>query len=128
MKNQGILNPELSRIVASCGHTDYIVLADKGYPIPKEIERINLGFMDDHPTILDLLRALSMEMHIERIILTKELMEVSPGRYEELQRMYPSCQIEWVSHAEFKELTSCANAAVKTADTCPYSNLIVVSG
>lgn len=128
MKNYGILNPELSKVVASCGHTDYIVLADKGYPIPKEVDRINLGFMDNHPTILELLKALSLEMSIERIIVTNELREVSPDRLKELKDLYPSIEFELVSHVEFKDLAKGAMVAVKTADTCPYANIMVVSG
>lgn len=128
MKKQGILNPELSHLVASCGHTDYIVLADKGYPVPNELDRINLGFLDDHPTILEVLKALSLEMEFDRIILTNELVEVSPDRFKVLKKMFPNLKIEQVDHTEFKELTIGAYGAIKTGDTCPYANLMVVSG
>lgn len=128
MKKGGITHPELSFMVASLGHTDYLVLADRGYPIPDQITRINLGFMDDHPTTLDVLRALSLEMDIDRLIITQEMADVSPQRVKVLQENYPDLRIEKVSHSEFKQLTTGAKGAIKTGDTCPYGNLIAVSG
>lgn len=128
MKKGGITHPELSFLVASVGHTDYIVLADQGYPIPDDVMRINLGFMDDHPTVPDVLTALALEMDIDRLIVTEEMASVSPQRLRILQSKYPDLRIEKISHTEFKQLTNGAKGAVKTADTCPYANLIVVSG
>ncbi|WP_134684357.1 D-ribose pyranase [Brevibacillus migulae] len=128
MKKSGILHPELSQMVASLGHTDYVVLADKGYPLPRHVPRINLGLTDDIPTILQVLAVLEQEMIIDRIIVTHEMAEVSLERLQELTKRYPGVRIERISHLDFKELTTEAQGAVKTADTCPYANLIVVSG
>jgi len=115
-------------MVASLGHTDFLVLADKGYPLPRHLPRINLGLTDDIPTILQVLAVLEQEMKIDRIIVTQEMAEVSPERLQELTNRYQALRIERISHLEFKELTQEAQGAVKTADTCPYANLIVVSG
>lgn len=128
MKKTGILHPELSQMVAACGHTDCFVLADKGYPIPNDMQRVNLGFMDNHPTVLEVLTALSTEMNIDRLIVTDEMFDISPDRVEELQQMLPGIQMERINHVEFKNLSNSAFGAVKTADTCPYANLMVVSG
>lgn len=128
MKKSGILHPELLHMVASLGHTDYIVLADKGFPIPQHLERINLGLTDDLPTILQVMDAMRSEMIIDRIIITNEMEAISPKRVEALKTAYPDIRYEAVSHAEFKEMCKGAQGAVKTADTCPYANLIVVSG
>lgn len=128
MKKGGILHPELSYMVASMGHTDYLVLADKGFPIPDNVPRINLGLMNDQPTIPIVLRALVLEMLIDRVIITEEMTDVSPARVKQLQQTYPDLMFEKVSHSEFKKLTVGAKGAVKTGDTCSYANLIVVSG
>lgn len=128
MKKSGILHPELSCMIASLGHTDYIVLADRGYPIPKEVDRINLGITDDLPTIPQLLEAISVEMKIDRILVTREMEDVSPKRLKELKDAYPDIPILAVTHRELKKLTKEAAGVVKTADTTPYSNMILVSG
>jgi D-ribose pyranase len=128
MKKGGILHPELLQLVASLGHTDFIVLADKGFPIPDDIKRINLGFAENQPTILEVLKTLSVEMDIDRIIVTNEMEDISPTRLEELKATYPDILFEKVTHNDMKELTAQSKGAVKTGDSCSYANLIVVSG
>ncbi|GHH97831.1 D-ribose pyranase [Neobacillus kokaensis] len=128
MKKKGILHPELSHLAASLGHTDYLVLADKGYPVPNHVTRINLGYTYDQPTILQVLEPLAEEITIDRIIVTHEMGDISPGRLEELKKRYPHVLFEKISHQEMKELTAHAKGVVKTGDACPYANLIVVSG
>lgn len=128
MKKTGILHPEMSHLVASMGHTDLVVIADKGFPIPNNISRIDLGFLENHPTVLQVLKALSIEMGIDRIIITQEMEDISPDRVKELKSLYPNLIIEKVSHQELKNLTLESKTAIKTGDSCPYSNLIVVSG
>lgn len=128
MKRGGILHPDLSHLIAAIGHTDYLVLADKGFPVPKDVYRINLGFMDDHPTVLQVLQGISSEMIIDRIIITQEMEDISPERVKALKNGYPSIRFEKVSHAELKDLAKQAKGVVKTGDTCPYANLIIVSG
>jgi D-ribose pyranase len=115
-------------MVASTGHTDYIVLADKGYPVPHGVNRINLGFLDDMPTVVEVLKAISLEMTIDRIIVTNEMYDISSERLQELRDLFPNISFEQVSHIELKELTKTANGVVKTGDTCAYANLIVISG
>lgn len=128
VKRSGILHPELSHMVASLGHTDFLVLADKGFPIPQNIQRINLGLTDDIPTIMQVLKAVHDEMSIDRLIITHEMELVSPKRVEEIRNTYPKLRLDVVSHVEFKDLCKLAQGAVKTADTCPYANVIIVSG
>lgn len=128
MKKGGILHPELSYLVASCGHTDYMVLADKGFPVPRDADRINLGFLDDMPTITEVLNAISKEMKIDRIIVTKEMHDISLERLKELKITYPTIKFEETTHSALKDLSKEACGIVKTGDTCPYANLIVVSG
>jgi D-ribose pyranase len=128
MKKKGILHPELAHLAASLGHTDYLVIADKGYPIPNHVERINLGYTNNQPTVLQVLEPLVEEISIDRIIVTEEMEEISPNRLEELKNRYPHILFEKISHHEMKELTNHAKGAVKTGDACPYANLIIVSG
>ena len=43
MKKNGILNSEISKIFADLGHTDQIMIADVGLPIPEGIKKIDLA-------------------------------------------------------------------------------------
>ncbi|WP_257348899.1 D-ribose pyranase [Pseudalkalibacillus decolorationis] len=128
MKKVGILHPEVSHLVASLGHTDYVVLADKGFPVPDHTKRINLGITEDLPTILQVLNVIVTELQIDRIIVTEEMLDISPERFKVLHQKYPNILFEKITHQEFKELSSHSKGIIKTGDTCPYANMIVVSG
>ncbi len=39
MKKTGIINQPISAVIAGLGHTDTVVIADAGLPIPPETER-----------------------------------------------------------------------------------------
>lgn len=129
MKKQGILNPALSLLLARTGHTDYFTICDRGFPVPDGPERIDLALIDDIPTVLDVLKAIKEEYHIYRLVVTQEMKEVSPQRYQALAAIMVGEQnLEPISHLEFKRLSQTSKATIRTGDTCPYGNIIVVSG
>lgn len=43
MKKHGVLNSEIAAVLASLGHTDTVVIADCGLPIPDGVKRIDLA-------------------------------------------------------------------------------------
>ncbi|MGW8263419.1 RbsD/FucU domain-containing protein, partial [Bacillus sp. LR--39] len=43
MKKHGILNSHLAKILADLGHTDKIVIADAGLPVPDGVLKIDLS-------------------------------------------------------------------------------------
>jgi D-ribose pyranase len=53
---------------------------------------------------------------------------VSPRRVAELQALLPNVRVETISHLELKRLGHGARATIRTGDTCPYANCIIVSG
>jgi D-ribose pyranase len=128
MKRGGILHPGISHLLASTGHTDYFLITDRGFPVPPEPERIDLALVDDLPTVLDVLRAIHAEFTIDRVVITAEMERFSPGRVEELRVLLGDIPIEVVSHIDLKRLGHDAKATIRTGDTMPYANLIVVSG
>jgi D-ribose pyranase len=128
MKKGGILNPALCNLLASTGHTDYFTICDRGFPVPVGPERIDLALIDDIPTVLDVLKAIDAEWSIDRILITHEMAEISPERVEEIAEVVGDVPLERVSHLELKRLAGEARATVRTADTTPYANILVVSG
>ena len=128
MKKSGILHPELSHVLASSGHTDYLLITDRGFPVPDEPQRIDLALVDDKPTVLDVLAAIDAEWSIDRVVITEEMQLVSPQRAAELKAILPDVLVETISHIELKRLGHGAKATIRTGDTCPYANCIIVSG
>ena len=128
MKRSGILHPALGHLLASTGHTDYFTICDRGFPVPVGPERIDLALVDGIPTVLDVLRAVQAEWAIDRVLIAHEMAEISPGRVAELGALLGDVPLEPVSHLELKRLSAMARATVRTGDTTPYANVIVVSG
>ena len=128
MKRTGILNPALCRLLASTGHTDYFTVCDRGFPVPEGPERIDLALVDGVPTVLDVIRAVHAEWSVDRVVITQEMEAVSPQRVAELRSIVGDVPLEIVSHLELKRLAQDARATVRTADTVPYANIILVSG
>jgi D-ribose pyranase len=73
------------------------------------------------------LKAIAEEYQIDRVVITNEMIEVSPMRVEELKVIVGE-KLEAISHIELKRLSQTGKATIRTGDTCPYGNIIVVSG
>jgi D-ribose pyranase len=128
VKRGGILHPGLSRLLASTGHTDYFTICDRGFPVPVGPERIDLALVDGIPTLLDVLRAVHAEWSIDRVVIAQEMVDVSPELVGELRALLGEVPLEPVPHLELKRLAAGARATVRTGETVPYANVIVVSG
>lgn len=128
MKKSGILHPCLNQLLSKTGHTDLITVCDRGFPVPMELERIDLALVAGIPTVVDVLQAIDAEFIIDTIILTHEMAEASPERYAYLTEHYPHIHFKRVSHQEFKQLCLESRAVVRTGDAVPYANIILVSG
>jgi D-ribose pyranase len=128
MKRGGVLHPALSHLLASTGHTDYFTVCDRGFPVPAGPERIDLALVDDIPTVLDVLAAVIAEWSLDRVLITHEMDAISPDRVAEMRALLGDVPFERVSHGQLKRLAQSARATVRTGDTVPYANIIVVSG
>jgi D-ribose pyranase len=128
VKRGGILHPGLNHLLASTGHTDFFTVCDRGFPVPVGPERIDLALVDGIPTVLDVVRAVQAEWAIDRVLITHEMAEISPDRVAELAELLGDVPLERVSHLELKRLAQGARATVRTGDTVPYANIILVSG
>jgi len=128
VKRGGILHPEISHLLASTGHTDFFTICDRGFPVPVGPERIDLALIDDLPRVLDVLRAIDAEFIIDRIIVAEEAEQFSAGYVAQLRALRESIRVESVPHLELKHLSRQGRATIRTGDTTPYANILVVSG
>ena len=104
MKRGGILNPALSHLLASTGHTDFFTVCDRGFPVPEGPERIDLALVDDIPTVLDVLAAVITEWSLDRVLIAHEMDAISPGRVAEMRALLGDIPFEQVSHGQLKRL------------------------
>ncbi len=128
MKKTGVLNHRLSAVIATMGHTDSLVVADAGLPIPPNVERIDLAVTLGLPPMLAVARAIATELQVERIVIASELVARNPTLVAEIASLFPGIPIDNLPHEDFKTRSANAKAAVRTGECTPYANLILISG
>jgi D-ribose pyranase len=115
-------------VIAESGHMDTLTIADAGLPIPKGVRRIDLALTKGIPGFIDTLRVVLSEMQVEKVIIAKEMKQVSPGILTEVQGLIGEVPVDFVPHQQFKDLTKSSRAIIRTGEFSPYANIILVSG
>src|SRR5438874_12707739 len=110
MKKGGILHPGLCELLAATGHTDYITICDRGFPVPDGPRRIDLALVDGIPTVLDVLRAIADEWAIDRVIITQEMNEASPQHADAIRVIVGEVQLHIMPHSEVNDISRVAKA------------------
>ncbi|MBE7098751.1 D-ribose pyranase [Bacillus cereus] len=128
MKKHGVLNSEIASVLASLGHTDTIVIADCGLPIPDRVKRIDLAVEIGKPSFLDVLQVVADDMAIEKVTLAEEVINNNAEVNKEIELKLIEPAFEYVSHEQFKEHTKKAKAIIRTGEATPYANVILHAG
>lgn len=128
MKKTTLLHRELSAAVAGLGHTDLMLLADAGHPIPRGVERIDLAVRPGLPRSIDVLDAILSELSVEAFYVSAEMEQSSPSIWESFEQMLAPAERIVVPHTEFRALVPTVKYAVRTGEYSPYANLILVGG
>ena len=128
MKKKGILNREISRVLATMGHYDLLVVADAGLPIPIDADCIDLIVDKDIPTVLQILKLLSSELEVEEFYVAEEGNSINAAQYSAIERIFPNASKNSIPHDSLKEKLKEAKAVIRTGDFSPYSNVILSSG
>ncbi|HSC80702.1 MAG TPA: D-ribose pyranase [Chitinolyticbacter sp.] len=129
MKKLGILNRDIARVLAGMGHTDSVVIADCGLPIPAGVECIDLSLAIGDPAFLHVLETVLADQQVERAVFASEALthnSAVAARASGLAR--DGVQVEYVTHEKFKELSRSARAVIRTGEATPYANVILYSG
>ncbi|MDX1259265.1 D-ribose pyranase [Exiguobacterium sp. K1] len=126
MKRHGILNSQISKVLADLGHTDTIVIADCGLPIPAGVARIDLALELGTPSFVDVVRIVADDMAVEQVTLATEIKTANPVALEAVTKL--DVPQDYVSHEAFKELTKQAKVIIRTGEATPYANVILHAG
>jgi len=133
MKRTVLLNRDLSMLIASLGHTDEVVLADAGLPVPAGVPVIDLAVSAGVPAFFDVLTAMQSELVIETAIHATEASPALQARFVDTCAIWQAetgkpIAIDTLSHDAFKTRTAAARAVIRTGECTPYCNLILRSG
>lgn len=124
MKKHGILNAELSRALARLGHTDTVVIADCGLPVPPDVPLVDLALVFGIPRFTDVLDAIRAEIVIEAVTAAEEAIH-SPAHAWLAERFDT---IDAIPHEELKRQVRDAAVVVRSGETTSYANVILRCG
>ncbi|GGI41153.1 D-ribose pyranase [Mammaliicoccus stepanovicii] len=125
MYKTGILNSEISKVLSDLGHTDKIVIADCGLPIPKGVKKIDLALTFGVPSFETVYKTILEHMAVQKIVIANEMKEANNSLYQLIKGT--NIDTESVSHEEFKHLTSSTVAVIRTGEATPFANVILES-
>jgi len=144
MKKSGILNPEISELVARMGHGDMLVVSDRGFPLPlnPQVTVVDVSIAANLPRVVDVARAVLEELEIEEVILAEETKKISPHIHDQFMEVISKIRnkgnpikITVIPHSEFKHMVLRGaeegkemKGMIRTGELTPFANIILVSG
>ena len=128
MRRHGIIHSQLAAVLAGLRHTDTLVIADSGLPVPRGPEVVDLGFVYGAPTFESVLSAVLAEIVVEASTAAEEIAMSNPACFELLVRLLPDASPRMVPHEEFKLMVAGARCVVRTGEATPYANVLLRCG
>jgi D-ribose pyranase len=127
MKKTRLINHHVSDVIARIGHTQRLIICDAGFPVPLHVERIDLAITPGLPSVRQLADAIAEEMEVEAIVVADELLAWDTDLAAEMAARFDA-PYSSVPHSAFKRMSETAIAVIRTGDTHPYFNIMLISG
>lgn len=133
MKRTGIINRDLSALVATLGHRDEITICDAGLPCPPGVAVIDLSLTLGLPSIWTVFETLRQELVIEGVVWANEAKDHLVDRFQAEMDIWATGGKTDIarateSHEAFKHRTGTSRAIIRTGDVTPYANVILICG
>lgn len=129
MKEIGIVNRELARVLSAQGHGDMLMVVDAGFAIPKHADVVDISLTENCPMLIDTLQVLKNFFSVEKLIFADKTQEVSPTLFDNITGLFgEDVPVEIVTHPQIKEISTKVKAVIRTGDFTAYANVILVSG
>ncbi|WP_396277184.1 D-ribose pyranase [Glutamicibacter creatinolyticus] len=119
-----ILNAPLLSALATLGHTDTVVIADCGLPLPVDATVVDLALVRGRLGFEEVLKVLTENLEIEASTLASE---ASGGPVEQWVAGY-GLDPRYISHEQLKAELPQAKLIVRTGETTAYANIILHCG
>lgn len=126
MYKTGILNSEVSKLLSDLGHTDQIIIADCGLPVPEGVKKIDLALEFEKPSFIEVFNLIKKHMEIEQMTLAEEMITQNTTLYHTLSA--ENIEIQTTSHEQFKVQSKTVKAIIRTGEAKPFANVVLTSG
>ncbi|HMQ52630.1 MAG TPA: D-ribose pyranase [Anaerolineae bacterium] len=130
MRPGRILHPELAQAVATLGHSDIFMVTDAGFPIPADAWRIDLGFYEGLPDVLDVLRVMRQEVFVEEVHFAGDILTKNKPLYAALQDIFTGAGAEFklTTHEQLVNETAYkAKFIIRSGSFNPWANIALVA-
>jgi D-ribose pyranose/furanose isomerase RbsD len=130
MRPGRILHPELAQAVATLGHSDIFMVIDAGFPIPAKAWRIDLGFYEGLPDVLDVLRVMRQEVFVEEVHFAGDILTKNKPLYAALQDIFTGsgAAFKLTTHeALVNDIAHRAKFIVRSGSFNPWANIAMVA-
>ncbi|HEU4391070.1 MAG TPA: D-ribose pyranase [Blastocatellia bacterium] len=128
MLKSGILNPHINSLVSRIRHTNWLVIADRGFPFWPQIETVDIALVDDIPTVLDVIKALRQNFVAGSAWMAREFLDHNDEQTRlRFAEALNGVNLEYEPHVEFKRRVPHAIGLIRTGDTVQYANVILES-
>lgn len=129
MKETGIINREIARVISEQGHGDMLLVTDAGFAIPQNLDVIDISLGENKPGVMDILEELSKHFSVEKMIIANETRHTNPTFFSKMTGMFgEDTEIETIDHTQFKEISANVKAVIRSGDFTAYGNVILISG
>lgn len=125
MKKSGVLNQALSGALAGLGHGDSFLLCDVGFPISKDVERIDLALSFGIPNMEQCVAAILDEVIIQKIVVAKEMKKKNYCGYQFIETIFKKQDKEEIDQKELLARSKKVKFVVRCGETGYYSNIIL---
>ena len=125
MKRSGIINAPLAGHLARLGHTDLVVVADAGLPVPAHVPLVDLAIVFGLPRFTDVLDALLADIVVEYAWVSEQADGTPAGPWVDTRLDAPAERIE---HAKLKAMVSQAQLVIRTGEDTAWANVILRCG
>ncbi len=125
MKRRGIINAPLSGHLARLGHTDLVVVADAGLPVPLDVPLVDLAVVLGLPRFAEVLEAVLDEIVVEHAWVSEGADGTPAGGWVDERLAAPAERLE---HEELKSMVRRASLVVRTGEATAYANVVLRCG
>ncbi len=128
MKKNPLLHPEISKVIASLGEGDRLVIATADLPISSDVQRIDIALSKGIPTVEQTLSVILSEMQVREVTIAEELEGTNALLVNGLKEKLGEIPITQVMYVALKQRTKMANAVIRTGDFTNFATLILIAG
>lgn len=128
MKKHGVINAQLSYLIAALGHKDTFMVGDAGMPIPAGVEIVDLAVCGGVPTFRQVMDAILSETEVEAYTIATEINEKNPELRDYIRDVLKNAEEDMIEHVALKEMSKNCKFAIRTGEFTPYPNIILRAG